>query len=410
MPRIKVVLNKTNLQKINKFLKWAKKEWPNVDNDILTDKFIEYIKDEIKSLKDCSEKMIVEHYVLFFKEYDNKDANTQECIEWMRTKLKDMVRKKLAYVYTNKTHDNVIDIYFNEVKREYILHPQNECDSLEFLPENRDIFIKNNLKLVVNCAKRYQNLGLSFEDLIQAGNEGLLSVFDKFKTDKANLRNAILATIDESPNSSFSYDDAKTIITKAFTYGKLLDNTLKKLPEDGFATKDDFKEWCTMNVKTAAFASVAFQWIRAAIILELSKMGSIVKLPKSNKDGEGSNIAKIIHLDSINPYTEDCYNDDKLSIISNEEFIIEDEAIDNIERQQTFIETVEVLLSNLKPTERTIVKKRFGIGYPYQLTINEIAENENISLNQVKKTLKESMAKLSESLTDKQKELLKEIL
>ena len=69
---------------------------------------------------------------------------------------------------------------------------------MAFVPENRDVFIKNNLKLVIDCAKRYQNLGLPLDDLIQAGNEGLLITFNKFDTDRANLRFAILDDINKS--------------------------------------------------------------------------------------------------------------------------------------------------------------------------------------------------------------------
>lgn len=411
MPRIKVVLNKTNLQKISKFLRWAKKEWKHIDNDILSEKFTEHIKNEIKSLKDCSEKNIVECYIDYLKKQDiTQYTDIKSFLVALNKDIKMDVRKVLAKIYTDKTFDNNIDIYFNEVKREYILHPQDECDELEFIPENRDIFIKNNLKLVVNCAKRYQNLGLPFADLIQAGNEGLLLAFDKFKTDKANLRNAIIKEIQECELESFSYEDSEKIIKKAFTYGKLLDNTLKKLPQNGFESKDDFIQWCRENVKAAVFASVAFQWIRAGIIIELSKMGSIIKLPKGDKDDDSSQIARIIRLDSINPYTDDNYTDDKISVIANEEFIIEDQALENVEKQQTFSQMIEVLLLNLPNNERNIIKKRFGIGYPYQLSINEIAENENISINQVKKIVKEALSKLSKSLTEEQKHMLAEML
>lgn len=412
MPRIKITINKTNQQKIDRFIKWAAREWPSIDNEKLAQCFNEHMKYEIRSLRDCSEKMIVEHYIEYLKNDGSIDkTNTEKLCEYITSDLKGKVRTQLAAVYTNKTFDNNIDIYFNEVKRQYILHPQNESDEIIFCPENRDIFIKNNLKLVVNCAKRYQNLGLPFEDLIQAGNEGLLLAFDKFKADKANLRNQIIEDIDNTGKDSFSYDEVEKIIKTRFTYGKLLDQTLKKIPTDGFGTKQAFYDWCYENIKSAVFASVAFQWIRANIIIELSKTGSVIKMPKGTKNEDGeSNTLKLIRLDSINPYTEDCYSDNELSVISNEEFMIEDQAIENVERQQTFIETVETLLSHLKPNEKRIIKKRFGIGYPYHLTIQEIAENEKISTNQVKKIIKESLLVLSESLTADQKEMLTEIL
>ncbi|MCH5166921.1 MAG: hypothetical protein J1F35_03425 [Erysipelotrichales bacterium] len=413
MPRIKVVLNKTNTQKLNKFFKWAQENWPNVDNTELSEFLIEKIKNEIKNLmKDCSEKMIIEVWIEKLKKsripLDIKDFK-ENIIE----NLKIAVRTKLAGIYTNKSFDNNIDIYFNEVKREYILHPQSESDELEFLPENRDVFIKNNLKLVVNCAKRYQNLGLPFEDLIQAGNEGLLAAFDNFKTDRANLRNAIIEDIKNEEIENFTYEESERIVKHRFIYGKLLDQTLKKLPQTGFESKQEFINWAKLNIKGAVFASVAFQWIRSAIIMEITKSGNVIKMPKKSKtddDEKGSNIAKIIRLDSINPYTDDNYSDADLSIIANEEFIIEDQAIEKVEKQQTLRPVIEEMLSCLDLLDRKVIKRKYGIGYPYAMTINEISEAESISVGQVKRILRDSMLVLQQNLNDNQKRMLAEIL
>lgn len=420
MPRIKVVLNKTNTSKLNKFLKWASKNWTNIDNEILSSFLIEEIKKEIKNQREnCSEKSIVENWINLLQNIDVPNS-----LEELKSNLPEyysIVRKKLINQHASKTFDNNIDIYFNDVKKEYILHPQSEQNEIEFLPENKEIFIKNNLKLVVTCAKRYQNMGLPFEDLIQAGNEGLLEAFNRFDGSKAKLRNSIIEDIENSDLDRFTLDDASNIIKHRFTYEKLLDNTLNKIPSNGFESKEEFIEWAKINIRTAVFASVAFKWIRSAIVTELNKYGIIIKSPKKSKkkdinedfedyeEPKDKNI-QIIKLDSINPYTDDNYSDASISIVSNEEFIIENETLENNERRESFTIIVESLLANLDNKARQIVKKKYGINYPYQMTISEIAESENVSVNNVKKILRDSMLVLQENLTSQQKDALNELL
>jgi len=50
--------------------------------------------------------------------------------------------------------------------------------------EARRILIRSNLRLVVTIAKRYMNIGLSFQDLIEEGNLGLMKAVDKYDLGK----------------------------------------------------------------------------------------------------------------------------------------------------------------------------------------------------------------------------------
>lgn len=398
--RKKTILNKTSEKNIEKFLNYI-----NFD-EIFNRDFKNLLTNEVKLLKDCSEKSVVDFYINECKKMILDDIDVNDLF-W--DKLKERTRMKLSAKYTsNKTFDNNIDIYFNDVKREYILHPVGESDEMIFVPENRDIFIKNNLKLVIDCAKRYQNLGLPFEDLIQIGNYGLLLAFDKFDSDRANLRISILNAIKTSNQNEFSKDDVINIIKSNFSYSKLLESTIKKIPETGFKSKDEFINWTNTNIKKASFSSIGFIWVRAMILIELNKLSKIIRIPKSaNKE---SNPLNVIRLDSINPYTMDCYNDNKTTDITNDDFIIEDESIESLEKQNIFSDLLKKILLKLSPLECRIIKKRFGIDLPYQLSINEIAENEGISANKVKYIINNALKIIGNNIKGKDKQTVLELL
>src|SRR5262249_49372727 len=46
------------------------------------------------------------------------------------------------------------------------------------------IFAHHNLRLVAKCAHRYRGLGLSFMDLVQEGNLGLIRAIEKFEPER----------------------------------------------------------------------------------------------------------------------------------------------------------------------------------------------------------------------------------
>ena len=398
-----VQLSKTSLTKINKWLA----SLIDIDESF-EQKFIKIVTKDVKMIKDCAERSIVDFYIETGTELLEDDDTAIDDVFWAN--LTSKTRSKLAAKYAgNKTFDNNIDIYFNDVKREYILHPMGESEEMAFIPENRDIFIKNNLKLVIDCAKRYQNLGLPFEDLIQIGNMGLLIAFEKFDCNRANLRFDIINDINTCGLTSFDEDEAIALIKRNFKYSKILDSVLKKIPATGFPNTEEFVEWANQNIKKASFSSISFSWIKAIIIMELNKFSKLIKVPKSaQKNGE--NNVNIIRLDSLNPHTDDCYHDNQISEVANEEFAMEDESMERIERNNMFKELIEKLLTKLSPLDRRIIKKKFGIELPFPMSINEIAENEGISSNKVKYSITSSLKIIAANIPEKDKETIIEML
>lgn len=398
-------LSKVSSSKIEHFL-------DSVEDKVIDHKFFNTFEDivfkDVKMIKDCAESFIVDYYI---EECSYLlDKYEYEIYDKFYDDLKERTRKRLVNKYVSKeTYDNNIDIYFNEVKKEYILHPMGESEEMLFIPENRDVFIKNNLKLVIDCAKRYQNLGLPLEDLIQAGNEGLLIAFDKFDTDRSNLRDNILKDVQKSSLERWNIEDCENIIRNNFKYSKILEPTLKKLPNDGFLSKDDFIDWVNNNVKTASFSSIGFAWIKAMILSEIGKVGKIIRVPKSAQK-KGVATVNVLRLDSMNPHTEDTYHDNQISNVANEEFAIEDEIMENMERQNLFKEAIERALTNVSALDRRIIKKKFGIDKPFPMSINEIAENEGISPNKVKYSISNTLKAIEQYMPAIDKKNIREML
>ncbi len=85
-----------------------------------------------------------------------------------------------TYGYAN----NSIKIYLKEMGQIPLLTFEQEKELGEKAKAGskaaRDALVEHNLRLVVKIAKRYLGRGLPFEDLIQAGNEGLIKAADKF--------------------------------------------------------------------------------------------------------------------------------------------------------------------------------------------------------------------------------------
>lgn len=407
MPRGRNSLNKTSQRKISDFIKHIIPELKGVDPVWLEKEFSTVVLNDVKGIKESNEKKIVDLYIQYGSILPEHSENIKKGIETISFK----VRHFLSETYTDKTHDDIIDMYFNDVRREYILCPSNASNNLEFIPENRDTFIRNNLKLVVSIAKKYRNFGLPFEDLIQAGNYGLMIAFERFDANRNTLRGKVITAIKESKYEYFSKDDALSLLSEFFTYDNILTKAEKKLPEDGFNSKDEFINWAKVNVKTAIFASVAYRWIESYIKQELGHHRSTVRFSKTKEDKENPNAAAnyVISLDSVNPYTDDNYNDNLLEDITQEEFIIEDERIINEERNEYFKDVIDRALSGLSILDRRIIKKKFGIGFPNELSNNEIAESEGLSLTDVKNSINKSLKYIEEEIPDDVKENIIEL-
>lgn len=236
---------------------------------------------------------------------------------------------------------NAVQIYLKQIENIPVLTRREEeiCANKVTQGDRREKerLIVSNLRFVVSIAVKYQNLGLPLMDLINEGNMGLLRAVDKFD------------------------------VTKGFK-----------------------------------FISYARWWIRHFILKAIFEQSTSIKLPlkyatqlsKRNELEDTDTVQKLKKI--YRPVSLD----QKLSVDNNSDTImdlVDDSKYDLPEKmaiEENLKDIIDEVMKKLKPIERDVISRHFGLNGKRALTLKEIGERYNLTKERIRQIEHTALDKL----------------
>lgn len=278
------------------------------------------------------------------------------------------VQESLSSVNT----DDSVKIYLQQIGKIPMLSPEEELEVAKKIKKEHCEFSKNilvnaNLRLVVSIAKKYIGRGLSFLDLIQEGNIGLMKAAERFDYEKG-YKFSTYATwwIQQSITRAIA-DKARAIRLPIHMIESL--NKIKKT---------------TVDLTTELGRTPTKQEIAYRIGIPVSKLTQIVKSAQSTISIETPANNKKEDSTKIADYIVDESSDTPDSRVT----------------QENMLEDIQKMLSKLMDKERDVLIMRYGlnnngekktldeIGSMYGVSRERIRQIENRAISKLKKMCK----------------------
>ncbi|WP_318523478.1 RNA polymerase sigma factor RpoS [Photobacterium leiognathi] len=263
---------------------------------------------------------------------------------------------------------DTIGLYLKDISRKPLLTKIDEIHySRKYLRgdnQAKKILIESNLRLVVSIAKKYRATHLSLGDMIDEGNVGLITAVEKFDPERGFRFSTyatwwIKQTIERAIHNQnrtirLPVHVSKEINTLLRTYRELMKNQNNEPTHDEIAQE--------LNKEASEISTL------------LSYEQNILSLDQSiGKDDEKATIAHLLADDQIPSPSHD----------------IEENSIVNL---------TEELLSKIKPRDREILCRRFGVmGYEAQ-TLQEVAQEVGLTRERVRQLQHQALERLKMNL------------
>ncbi len=264
---------------------------------------------------------------------------------------------------SNVMSDDPVKLYLKEIGDYPLLTAEEEIDLAQRIMDGDEIaktrLAESNLRLVVSIAKRYVGRGLSFLDLIQEGNLGLIKAVDKFDYTKGFkfstyatwwIRQAITRSIADQSRTIRIPVHMSEVINKTYRVSRTLLQELGREPTE--------------------------QEIADAMDLPASKIREILKVS-----------ADPISLDT--PIGEE--DDSHLGDFIKDDSVMgpEDAAAYTVLQDQ-----ISKLLNTLTEREQRVLILRFGLKDGRTRTLEEVGKEFNVTRERIRQIEAKALRKL----------------
>lgn len=285
--------------------------------------------------------------------------------------LESVEEPKVQENLTSINTDDSVRIYLQQIGKIPLLSTAEELKIAQKIQEEHSEIAKNmlvnaNLRLVVSIAKKYIGRGLSFLDLIQEGNMGLMKAAERF---------------DYLKGYKFS-TYATWWVQQAITRAIADKARIIRLPIHMIESLSRIRK-TTIDLTTELGRAPTKQEIAYRLGLSVNKLTSLVKSAQSTISIEAPANQK----------------EDSTKIA---DYIVDESTItpDSRVSQENLFEDIRKMLSQLSPKERDVLILRYGldnngtkktldeIGSQYGVSRERIRQIENRAISKLKKLCK----------------------